>query len=59
MRDSKVKKTRKEKEEDLKFNQLLKRELMKWYYGALYAGNIKSGGSKKASHLQQKKCKNL
>ena len=57
--DNKVNTKRKEADKDLKFNQLLKRELMKWYYGALYAGNIKSRDSKKASQLHPKKCKNF
>lgn len=47
-------------EEKIRFGQLLKRELMNWYFSALYSGKVKSESKKKTSlPLTQKKCKNL
>lgn len=51
---------RTQSEEKIGLSQLFKRELMKWYFSAMYSGNVKTGNKKKTSlHISQKKYKNI
>lgn len=46
--------------ERIGLGRLFKRELMKWYFGAMYDGKVKTVNKNKTSFpVSQKKCKNI